>query len=238
MRTVLFACALFALAGAASAQESPPQSIPAELPAPTTGPEISFNVALTSDYVFRGISQTDEEIALQAGADLVYSSLYAGVWGSNVDFGDDTEAEFDLYAGVRPEVAGFSLDFGVIYYGYLGQPDDANWDFFEAKAAVSRGVGPATVGAALFYSPEFTGETGEALYAEVNGSVAVHPRVTLTGAVGNQDVDLAGDYTTWNLGAVLAATDVFSVDLRYWDTDLEDLDIAEERIVLTLKAAF
>ena len=243
---LLFSAAAAALmmitAGAASAQEATPQSTPPELEATgvadTGGPELSFNLALTSDYVFRGISQNDEDLAIQGGVDVTSGMLYAGAWASNVDFGDGTNAEVDLYAGVRPEVGGFSLDFGVIYYGYLGQPDDANWDFVEVKAAASRGIGPVTFGAAAFYSPEFTGEVGPSLYSEINAAGELSPRVTLSGAFGKQAVDEGDDYNTWNFGGVFTLTDALSVDLRFWNTDIEDLPIAEERIVATLKAVF
>ena len=114
--------------------------------------DVSANVAVTSDYVFRGVSQTQENPALSAGVDLTGSGFYAGGWASNVDFGDDTDAEVDLYAGYRPEVAGYALDFGVIGYLYAGQPDGADYDYVEFKAAASRAVGPATLGAAVYLS--------------------------------------------------------------------------------------
>jgi uncharacterized protein (TIGR02001 family) len=97
------AAATLALAGAASAQEL----------------KASYNVGVTSDYVFRGVSQTQEDPALQGGIDLSYGIGYAGVWASNVDFGaNDPKTEIDFYAGVKPTVGDTSLDFGVLYYGY------------------------------------------------------------------------------------------------------------------------
>ncbi|MBE0616861.1 MAG: hypothetical protein IH608_02885, partial [Proteobacteria bacterium] len=77
----------------------------------------SGNVAMTSDYVFRGISQTDSNPAIQGGFD--YASpvgLYVGTWASNVAFGGNIE--MDWYGGFSNEVAGFSYDLGVIYYAY------------------------------------------------------------------------------------------------------------------------
>ena len=94
--------------------------------APTlSASKVSANIALASDYVFRGVSQTRERPAISAGVDLTNNGFYAGAWASNVDFGDSTDAEVDLYAGYRPEVAGYALDFGVIGYLYAGQPDGA-----------------------------------------------------------------------------------------------------------------
>ena len=127
-----------------------------------SGPRISGNVAVSSDYVFRGVSQTLEDPAISAGVDLTHRRFYAGAWASNVDFGDgDTNAEIDAYVGYRPEAAGFAMDFGVVGYFYTSQPDGADYDYVELKAAASRAVGPATLGAAVYYSPDCWKSAGQ-----------------------------------------------------------------------------
>ncbi|HIL91457.1 MAG TPA: hypothetical protein EYG50_01690, partial [Cycloclasticus sp.] len=81
--------------------------------------ELSGNVALTTDYVWRGVSQTDGAPAIQGGFDAdLGNGLYAGVWASNVDFGSDASSEVDVYAGWAGQVAGFDLDVGVLHYAY------------------------------------------------------------------------------------------------------------------------
>jgi len=61
---------------------------------------ISANVAATSNYVWRGMTQSDDAPAIQGGFDLEYKGFYVGTWGSSVQFGDTTTAmEADLYAG-------------------------------------------------------------------------------------------------------------------------------------------
>ena len=201
---------------------------------------VSANVAVTSDYVFRGVSQTQENPALSAGVDLSRKGFYAGGWASNVDFGDETEAEVDLYAGYRPEVAGYALDFGVIGYLYPSQSGGADYDYVELKAAASRAVGPAILGAAVYYSPDFFGASeDEATYAEVNGALSPADRWTISGAVGRQWVSSDLDYTTWNLGAAYQLTDTLAVDVRSHDTDQHDFgDGYGARAVATLKASF
>ena len=226
------AACIVGLAGLGLCSEAKAQDVSA--------PTVSANVAVTSDYVFRGVSQTQENPAISAGVDLTRSGFYAGGWASNVDFGDDTDAEVDLYAGYRPEVAGYALDFGVIGYLYAGQPDGADYDYVELKAAASRAVGPATLGAAVYYSPDFFGAAeDEATYAEVNGAVSPADKWTVSGAVGRQWVSSDLDYTTWNLGAAYQLTDNLALDLRYHDTDQHDFgDIYGARAVATLKATF
>jgi uncharacterized protein (TIGR02001 family) len=207
-------------------------------PASAADPEFSANIGVVSDYVFRGFSQTNENPALQGGVDMTYGSFYAGVWGSNVDFGDDTGAEVDIYGGYRTEAAGYALDFGVIGYLYPKEPDDADYNYVEFKAAASRAVGPATVGAAVYYSPDFFGADEAATYVELNGAFSPMEKVTISGAVGEQFLDVSDDYATWNIGAIYAFDDSVGLDVRYHDTDVEDVPGASDRVVATVKFTF
>lgn len=200
--------------------------------------DLAFNVAVTSDYVFRGVSQTGEDPALSGGVDVTVDSFYAGAWASNVDFGDDTDAELDLYGGYRTEVGGYALDFGVVGYLYVNAPGGADYDYVEFKAAASRAIGPFTGGVALYVSPDFFGADDEATYLELNGAYATTAGWTVSGAVGQQWLDVSDDYVTWNLGAAYTLTDNLSFDIRYHDTDIDGVDIAEERFVATIKTVF
>src|SRR6185312_584663 len=162
---------------------------------------ISGNVALTSDYVFRGISQTQGDPAIQGGFDFTThvgtTPVYAGAWASNVDFGSPSAIhvpmELDLYGGVRPTIGPVSADFGVIGYLYPNADDprhaglSGDWNYWELKAAglitPAQGV---TVGAAAYYSPEFPLKGGNALYTELNGTWTINDTFAVSGAVGHQ----------------------------------------------------
>lgn len=62
--------------------------------------DVSTNIAVVSNYLFRGVTQTDGSPAVQGGIDFEHASgFYAGTWASNVDFGDEISYELDLYAG-------------------------------------------------------------------------------------------------------------------------------------------
>lgn len=199
--------------------------------------DVSFNVGVTSDYVFRGLSQTDESPALQAGVDVTFESgFYAGAWASNVDFFDDTDAEVDVYGGYRTEVSGFALDFGLVGYFYINEPSGADYNFVEFKAAASRAVGPVTLGAVVYYTPDYSGGIDDATYVEANAAWAFADKFTATAAVGNQDFD-GFDYTTWNAGVAYALTDKISLDGRYHDTDV-DTPLSDERFVASVKYTF
>ncbi|MNQ48043.1 putative bacterial protein [compost metagenome] len=225
MKRVLIGAGALVLIGAGSAQAQ-------------SQPEVAFNIGVVSDYVFRGASQTNEDPALQGGIDATFAGgFYAGTWASMVDFGDDTDAEIDLYGGYRTEAAGYALDFGVLGYFYVNEPGAADYNFVEFKAAASRAIGPATLGAAVYYSPDFFGVDDEATYLEANAAYAVADKWTISGAVGHQWLDVTDDYTTWNLGLAYALTDNLAVDVRYHDTDV-DGPLTDDRFVVGLKASF
>src|SRR5262245_11447563 len=112
MRTLKLALAAavgsLALAGAAQAQEDPEFSV-------------AFNIGANTDYVFRGVSHTYENPSVFVGADASFGIFYAGLWVSNVDFNNGTDAEFDLYVGAKPTAGAVSFDIAAIYYGYTDQ---------------------------------------------------------------------------------------------------------------------
>jgi uncharacterized protein (TIGR02001 family) len=226
--SLLAAVATLAIGGAAHAEDEAPF-------------KLAFNIGGNSDYVFRGISQTDEGPSAFGGIDATIGSIgYAGVWVSNVDFGNTTDFEFDLYGGVKPVVGAVTFDLGAIYYGYTDQPKGSNEDYWEFKAAASIPAGPATLGAAVYYSPEFFGKTGKATYYEVNAAVPIpNTKFSVSGAVGRQQVEGPADYTTWNAGVGYALNDHIGLDLRYWDTDEHSFGkIFDSRVVIGVKASF
>lgn len=219
--------------------------------------------AVTNDYVFRGMSQTSKDPAVQATLDLTYGILYGGVFMSNVDFGQDGAgrnnawAELTFTAGIKPVLGPINFDFGVIYYTYPRARDSAaELNFFEAKAGAS--VAPwkgGTIGVTGFWSPDYTGETGDVWTVE--GSIAQElPKIasitpTFSALIGYQSGSDsvyrttfgADNYTYWNAGVTLAFTDRLSLDLRYWDTNLDicqntALFHCDARFVATAKATF
>ena len=226
------------------------------------GPAFAFNVAVTNDYVFRGISQNDGETAVSGGIDFTDSIFYAGTWVSQVNFGtsvipgcggacDPTKYENDLYLGLRPTFLGISWDIGDIYYNYIDSPTKFHDRFNEVYLKGSETFGSFTLGGQFYYTSEFFGKTGEAEYYEINAAYALKNKVTLSGAVDYQALDKSivgiSGYTTWNVGATYPVTDHFSVDVRYWGTDdtaskfYHDIlgkELAGDRLAGTLKLTF
>jgi uncharacterized protein (TIGR02001 family) len=206
------------------------------------------NVGLTSDYVFRGISQSAEDPAIQGGVDFTCGRFYGGVWGSSIDFGGDASAEVDIYGGYKFSTGPLNWDLGLIYYAYSGHfADDA--DFVELKAGASGAIWKGgTLGGTVFYSPEGQFNTGDVWTFEGSFSQAL-PKVgmfspTFSATLGHSDFTDFDDlsYTYWNVGLTLGFLERWSVDLRYWDTDLDNCSghyfSCDSRIVGSIKYTF
>jgi hypothetical protein len=117
---------------------------------------VAGSVALVSDYRFRGVSQSDEELAVQGGLSITHSSgFYVGTWASNLagwgTFGG-SNTELDLYAGYKVPVGGGALDVGVTWYMYPGGSDET--DFAEPYVKLSGTVGPLNLLAGVAYAPK------------------------------------------------------------------------------------
>ncbi|HEX4911055.1 MAG TPA: TorF family putative porin, partial [Permianibacter sp.] len=91
--------------------------------------EVTGNVAVVSDYLFDGITQTQNDPAVQGGVDwAMESGLYLGAWASNVDFDTESDVETDWYVGYGFGDENVSFDFGYVMYMYLPDDDDADYD--------------------------------------------------------------------------------------------------------------
>ncbi len=202
--------------------------------------DVQASAGVSSDYIYRGVSQTMENPQVYGAVDLAIGKIgYAGVWASNIDFGDGTDAEIDVYGGIRPKLGNVTFDLGLIYAAYLGQPEGTHGNFVEAKIAASTAFGAATLGASINYSPEFYGKTGEAFYYEITGSVPIAGTgLTIGGALGRQTVHKSPSYTTWNAGASYPLKKI-TLDLRYYDTKGDKFgNISKARVVAGAKLTF
>lgn len=218
-------------------------------------PSCSANVALTTDYVFRGESQSDEGAAIQGGFDCDYRMFYAGVWASSIEFDapyDGASVEVDVYGGIKHKFSNIELDLGVIYYAYPDAEEGANndLDYLEIKfGATAELTSNISVSGTVYYSDDYFAESGEAWVVEGGISVGLGTygrfSPTLSALVGNvdwDDNDLSGieDFTYWNVGVEVGLTDKFTLDLRYWGTDADEDDepLKDDRFVATISSSW
>lgn len=152
------AVAVFALPTAAHAQSAPAEpTATAADSAPPPALTVSGSVAIASDYRFRGVSQSDQRMAVQGGITVAHESgLYAGTWASNLagwgTFGG-ANMELDLIGGYKTKLADHAtLDVGLTWYMYPGGAD--NTDFAEPYARLNGTAGAATLTAGVAYAPK------------------------------------------------------------------------------------
>ncbi len=190
---------------------------------------ISANVALTTDYVWRGVSQTDNGPAIQGGFDYAHQSgVYLGVWGSNVDFGagDDSNVEIDIYGGYATEFdGGVSLDVGFIHYDY---PSESDNDFEELYLGL--GYGPVSARVSHDFDNENT-------YWELGAGFDLPAEMGLSLQVGYYDFDDGSEYTDWKV-AVSRSFAGADVELAYTDTDIDANNLADGRLFLSVSKSF
>lgn len=208
--------------------------------------EFSGTLTLTSDYVYRGISQTDGAPMVQGSFDYATDSFYVGTWASGVDFGDGTSTEIDLYAGWTPTVGEFDLDIGAIYYLYPDAPDDPEQNFLEVYASAGTTLGETVdVGAGFAYSPDFYLESGASVYYSAFAGIPLGENFGVDATIGLQtflddDDCMDCDYMDYSIG-LTTEFEGFGLDFRLIGSDgdgVEGLDgdggPAGERFVVSV----
>lgn len=229
LATALAALATIAAAGAAHAGDGP----------------FTANVGLVSDYAYRGWSQTDERPALQGGFDYAHDSgLYAGVWGSNVSWLSDSNPnvhnslELDIYGGYKGTIGAIGYDVGLLQYYYPGSYPKG----FNSPDTLEGYIGLSWEFLSFKYSYAFTDLFGYdksdgSQYYDLGAAVDVGGGFTLAAHVGYSDIKGQDDYTDWKLG-VTKEFGGFNFGLHYVDTDVDNADLADERVILSIAKSF
>ncbi len=212
---------------------------------------VSANVALTSDYRFRGVSLSNGDPAIQGGIDVGHESgFYVGTWASSIEGGDAYgELELDLYGGWSGDVAdGVTVDVGLLYYLYPSENIGAEVNYFEPYASVGFTLGPAeaTVGAAYAWDQDSLGGDNFYLYSDLGFSLPETP-ISLSAHLGYTDGVLAppllaGDLDAsgldWSLGASVASGPL-ELGVAYVGVEGPSIDgFTDDTIVATLSASF
>lgn len=221
--TVLFASVLYVPAHADDVAQS--------------SPALTGSIGLASDYLFRGLSQTGQEPALQGGLEYGRAEgWYVGAWGSNVSWLSDysrlgydvsNSLEIDVYAGWRmPLSEAWKLDLGVYTYYY---PDDYPHGFTRPYTAEGY-VGISWAFVSLKYSHSFTNLFGfydskNSGYLDLSANWEISPSWLLNAHVGHQRVknSRAADYTDWKLGVTKNFANGIAVALGYYDTNADEV---------------
>jgi len=203
---------------------------------------ITGNLSFVSDYQYRGISQTDEDPAIQGGFDYAHSSgFYLGTWGSNVDanFYGNANMEWDLYGGYSGSAGDLGYNVGLLQYYYPDNTIDA--DTLEAYAGVTyKGFGLK----ASYSTGEYFGiaDSEGTVYWDASYGYTFENGVGLNLHYGYTAGEGAQyDYADWKVG-VTFPVGKFTVGLAYTDNDISstdcNLDICDSRLILSVGTTF
>jgi uncharacterized protein (TIGR02001 family) len=199
----------------------------------SAGP-LTGSITLTTDYRFRGVSQTDTGPAVQASIDYAHDSgVYVGIWASNIDFtpfGDpDSQVEIDFTAGFDFAVSDqTTIGAKAVYYWYADSDvpsGDPEYSYYEIFGSVSHNIGKVTLTGEIAWTDNTFAESGEATAATGGFEVLFWKELWVFdgGVVGSIhggyqwfEEDFLTDYGYWDVGMTATAGN-FDFDARYID---------------------
>ena len=210
---------------------------------------LTGSAVITTDYMFRSISNTNQNPAAQVEFDATYGMFWSYIWSSNTAFGENIEVDYG--AGISPKWGPVTFTLAGFWYSY---PGDDDIGYFEAKGGASWTTGAWTLALNDYWSPDnfqFFGQSnaidGTLSYA-FKGKLWNFFAPSISGQFGFQSYEQnADDYTYWNAGLTLGFLEHWSADIRYYDTDYnQDQCLAQSggrnncdaRAVGTIKATF
>lgn len=210
--------------------------------------DVSYNLGATTNYVFRGISQSLNGPALQGGADFTdKSGLYLGTWISTISdkMYTDGKVEWDIYGGYKIPVGDITFDVGGLFYWYPGAkiPDGNKFDTFEVYGAASYKVVTVKYSHALtkFFGVDDTAGSG---YLDVSANVDLGDDWTLNLHAGHQKVKNYSelDYNDYKIG-VTKVINGFSLAAAYTGNNLPEFeidgkDVNKKTIALSVSKSF
>ncbi|MEW5838725.1 MAG: TorF family putative porin [Pseudomonadota bacterium] len=234
------------------AEDAPAEAAPAYT--------LTGNMSLTTDYVWRGVSQTQNKPAVQGGVDFGANGFYLGMWASNVawvndgGYKDNSSLELDFYGGYKGTFADdFGYDLGLITYYYPG--DSVDGATTPDTTEIYAGLSWKTLSLKYYYavSDHFMGwtttdggKTDGSYYLDLTGTYDLGDGWGVLGHLGYQDVkhNSPASYTDWKLGVSKdVGFGVFS--LAYTDTDADSVaytwagkEVADAKAVLTFSKSF
>jgi len=217
---------------------------------------LSFNVGLTTDYRYRGISQSRLKPALQGGVDYALpAGFYVGAWGSTIKWikdipGGDAGVEIDIYGGYKGEITKeLAYDVGVLTYQYPSNRLAPTANTTEVYGALS--FGPATLKLSHALTNTFGNtDSKNSFYVDASASFDVGAGVSLTPHVGYQKIkgpnSGPGTYTDYSLTAakdfsgfvVSAAVVGTDADKNFYSSPVDGKELGKAGLVLGVKKSF
>jgi uncharacterized protein (TIGR02001 family) len=190
--------------------------------------DIAVGAAFTTDYVSRGITNSDSSPAIQGYIEpsVEIPSIgvgYVNVWSSNVNYGEGFKgAEIDVAAGIRPQFGPLQLDMGYVHYFYA--PEHVSPDYGEIFAKADYNFNDLfTVGGRIFFAPDYNQSGNTATWVAGGVRVPLPHDFSAYAGLGYQffEDSNAFEQFAWTAG-ISYSWKALTVDVRYWGTNLSD----------------
>ncbi|APD87010.1 hypothetical protein BM527_13430 [Alteromonas sp. Mex14] len=207
----------------------------------------SADISAVSDYTFNGLSLSNNNPALQGAVNKVYENgAYAGTWASNFDFGDETNFEWDFYAGRYQMLTDdISIDYGIAYYTYYGgaQSHRSNYPEVYTKFGYISDFGTSELN--FWYTWDYFGTGARHSVTMVAHTFELAPNHYLranfdvSNSLDSEGWTWRGENTSFYHYRLAYSTSYagFDLEIAAENTNL-DLDIADERVVFGISKTF
>ncbi len=193
---------------------------------------LSGNVVLASNYVWRGMTQTKDDPAIQGTLILDYKGFYLGSTAANIKIeGIDASVELDAFGGYTAEMYGIGYDAGVAYYTYPSSSKEAN--FGEVYFGLSKDFEIVKIGA-KFYRGVQTHDAIVSNAWETSLSVPMPMKISFDALYG--DYADYGNY--YSVGFARPINDTVKFTLSYTGINRESGGIDENNIVAVMSVSF
>lgn len=200
--------------------------------------DVSGTISFTNDYRFHGLSQTMGDPAVQGSLDVGFDNgVYAGIWGSNVDFGDDANLEIDYYVGYGNDINdALSYDVMVAYYTYSGYSGE-DYDYLELITSLYY----SDFSFSYAYADDYGNSGEESHYLGVDYSYPINDAIALDLHAGHSFGDAyAEDYEDYSIGLSGSAAGV-DLSVAYLTNDIEGAktdDFDDDTVVFSVSRTF
>lgn len=200
-----------------------------------------------TDYTLNGVSQTQNDPALQGSIDWsADNGFYAGGWTSDVDYGESADREADLYLGYYTSLTdALAVDYGLIYYSYHGGDASSDFNYVEAYGSLGYASSMGTTDASFWFAWDYFGTGANHIIGKLAHTVQLAENHAIQASI-DASHSLDSDKYQWDVDdssyvhyrlAYQTSLAGFDIELAAEDTTLS-YDTADARIVASVSRTF
>ncbi len=190
--------------------------------------DVTGTAAIVSDYDFRGITQTNEDPAVQLSIDYAGAGgWYVGTWASNIDWLSDASTEVDVYTGFKGGET-LTFDVGIVYYAYPGESTVNTYEVYGK-------LGFKWLTGSVYYTDDYYDSSEDEIYVAADAAIPVGPlSLGLHAGFTDSEAYAGGDYTDYGVGLSYTASNI-TLGMKWVTAEFEDF--SDDRVILSISTA-